>query len=340
MRLATLGLSLALLSPLAAADDLDPSRVPADARWLVHVDLSAALESELFAGLQRLEGDLDFEGEEWDEIRNELGIDPRTDLHSVTVFGVTDDPEEAVIQIDTNVVAEQALDALKLHMRSTAMNQGGAQIHRWQDPDGGGDTIYSHLAKRKGSNDRLLMVSPEPDALQGAVAVLRGDARSLADGGTHGVGHPRPGAFIFVSASDMLSEILEREADSHVAKFVQAAQVQIGEHGGNTFAHIAVKTGNRSEAQQIAQVLQGALALAGLMGQSEPELAAALPMLTSIKFEADDEQLSLHFERPTGEILDFLESAAHGGGHQVYRVGPHDDDDRDAGADAKDGDWY
>ncbi len=338
MRVAPLALALLLLSPLATADDLDPSRVPADARWLVHVDLAAALQSELFAGLQELESDLDFNGEDWDEIRNELGIDPREDLHSVTIFGVTDDPEEAVIQIDTTVRAEQALDALKLHLQATAINGAGAQLYRWQDPDGG-DTMYSHLAKRKGSNDRLLMVSSVQAALAESVRVLRGEAPSMADSGSHSLGTPRPGAFVFVSASEILSELLAREADSHVARFVQAAEVQIGENGGNTFAHIAVKTGNRSEAQQIAQVLQGALALAGLVGQQEPELAAALPMLSSIQFKAEGERLTLHFERPTGELLEFLESAVHSSGNVVYRADA-DDDDHDDDPDVGDGDWY
>lgn len=310
----------ALLLVAPAQADVDRSLIPAGAQWVVHVDVSKLLGSDLFGALQEIEADLRFEGNaDLEEVKHRLGIDLTKDIQAITAFGLGHDPEAVVIQLHTHAAIDTAVDRLSVLAHRKPVELDGLTVDRWsEDSSGRGDQAWSYVARKAGSDQRIVLVSPDPNDLISGLETLRGEAPSLADGGSS-LGHAsRGGSFLHVSAMGKLAEMVNEEPASNLARLVRTALVEVGEDEGASFVHVQVDTASDADAERVAQILQGALALASLASEVEPEAKQAVALLQGLDFRAEGSQLTIHLSKSTDELVELIQQGS--GHHEEERV--------------------
>jgi len=323
--------ALPSLSEPAVAGGLEPTWVSSHARWIAHVDVEAALASDLVAQAMEHGGHVNVEWDELEEVQRELGIDPREDVDSVTIYSAEDDPEQAVILIVTNSKIDGALDRLERHVSSRPAAVDGFTLRRWQE-DGHGDSIHTYVARKQGSDERVLLVSPDEDAIVHGVRVLRGHAASLSRADLDVA--PSPGAFVYFAAPDGMGALADEiEPASQVARLVKSLVFEAGEFGGSVFLGLTVETDDVAEARKFTQILQGASALLALISESEEDVRPLLPLLQGLQVRSDGPVVRIRFEHETAALLELaMEASGHhdewGRRHEVEH---HDEDRRDDG---------
>ena len=296
--------ALVVLGGNTRAEDLRRDFVAADARWVVHVDLQSVIGSDIFKMLNT-EGDFI---EEMEEVRSELGIDPREDVYSVTVYGTTASEDQAVVLIHASDRIDAALERAKAE-GVHAFEHAGYKMYGFEDED----FVGSLLEKRDGS--RLVALSSGKDRLVHAIEVLRGRADGLDDVGNGGlVANARQGAFVYVSADTSLLPLEDIEPVSNVAKLVRGLEFELGQNDSLLFARASIDTKSSDDALKVNQVLQGATALLSLVpddGDKDlkkiKELARSVQIflrgsVVTVEFQHEAEALLREFKDDDGEF--------------------------------------
>ena len=251
--LMALAAAVGLAAPVLAQPD-PADFVSADARWLAHVDVDRLLGADLVRAVMDKEG-VSFDSGEFADMKTALGLDPVTDVHAVTVYGTAQDPERAVAVVSGNVKLEQALDRLVMHMKREERAVGDLQLHHWSERDSNsGDELFTYVARRVDSDERLLLAGANADDVVHAARVVRGEAKGLSGSGSSLVLAPSPGAAIYVSASPELLDGLDVDAPDEVVKMVSSLRLEIGENAGNTFIDARLGVREAAQAQQIVAI--------------------------------------------------------------------------------------
>jgi len=276
----------------------NPGLVSADAAWLVHIDVEQALQTRLGrllfdAGRARL----DFDAA---NIENEIGIDPMREIKRVTAYGLSTEGGPGVIILEATPALDRIIDELKAeHGDVTTELLEGYEILRW---DQGVASI-----RATGGDRRMLVFGPEDETLLLALRVIDDAMPSLAD-----VEHPvfnrslRRGAFLSVQVPD--AGVLRRKlADAaqdppEMLRLTQAASLQLGEHEGISFLDSAFAVESDKDAQDIADVAQGLIAMGRLMLREEPDFAELEPIIRAITIHAEGPQVRIVFELPADQL--------------------------------------
>ena len=94
-------------------------------------------------------------------------------------------------------------------------------LDRWNDIDGGGDSFYSYMARKPGTDRLLIAASPSVSRLAHGVKVLRGELPNLnTDDNGLLLRGPQTGGFLYVAANDDIQRLGEWDPASNVAQLV------------------------------------------------------------------------------------------------------------------------
>ncbi len=302
--------ALLTLAPSTRAGGLDAKRVPADARWVAHLDVEALLRSKLFAELKEakpaLEADVDF-----DEMKAKFGIDPFRDLRSLTVYcaGATSDDTVAVLVGSEKF--DQATTALAAMDGHRTLDVGGHLVHVLGDD---GETWYASVSTPPGGSDRVVVLAKGQKLLEQGLGVLEGRIASLANADAASIrARPQPGSIAFAACSQNLAELADigSEQASAVARLAQAFVLDVGEDRGALFARLDITTQKPEDALRVQQVLQGATALLSLVGGDEAASARIQHLVAALRFESTGTQMSASFRYAVRDLIDDLQALDH-----------------------------
>jgi len=298
---------LALASP-ALAEPLDRARIPAAARWLVHVDLEAAVRSQLFQRMlqnHEIRAELD---EGLAEMRAKIGIDPLEDIHSITLFGISPDPENAVAIISASSSIDTALAMLPQMSDEIDVHLGtidGREVYSIGDPHGD-ETWFVHVIRHDGAQ-RTLVATHRREDLGAAIDVIGGRSASLASARQPAIAaRPGPGSILFAATADGLGGLAGLKPASQVARLAQSVVFDLGEHNRAIFARLGLRAATFEDATNMTQILQGAMALVNLATAQEQELAPFRDVLSSLRFETIDTTVRVDFSYDVDALLAIL----------------------------------
>jgi hypothetical protein len=291
----------------ARADGPDLGLVSADAVWLMHLDVEAALETRLGrlvfdAGSSRL----DLEGT---EIGEGIGIDPMREIKRITAYGFSGEDGHGVVIMEATPAIDLVIEELKKEQGDVSAAQvEGYDILRW---DEGVASI-----RADGAVGRVLVFGPEENALLKALRVIDNALPSLADAPASALRREaRAGAFFTINVPDL--ELMRSAIDgtADMPELLQAAQafrLEIGEASGIAFLDSAFATRGGEDSSDIAAVAQGLLAMARLMLREEPELAQLDPLLRAISINSEGASVKIVFEMPADALPEPAERAGDG----------------------------
>lgn len=298
--------NLLLLGPLlfatpAVAGDLITELIPADARWLAHVDVEAFLGSTLWQAI-RAEPELARELESGlEEARAEFGFDPLQLVKAVTAYGTSENPEEAVAVLVVSDAADGLLAKLREQPIYSAQQIGGHAVDVWSQGDD--ESVFCHVREFEGISNRLVFLSDSSERLMHGIGVLEGRVKDITQAtDVHVAAKPLKNTFVYFETSEDIPGMGQVEQISAVAALAQGLRFELGEAAGQLFIDLSVTTLNAKDAQNVHSVLQGATALLNLvMPQEIP--AEVRDLVRNLHFGINGNQVGIEFRHDSRELL-------------------------------------
>lgn len=298
------------LPAITTAEPLQRAHVPAHAKWLVHVDVDAFKASTFYSLLQEWEEfDLNMKGEDYDEFRQMTGMDPMKDLQSVTAYGFGPE-EEAVVVLEVTDRIEQAIQRLPMLDGYQLVQSKGYEIHVFSPDDDGDESVFGWLYQVPGRDDRYVVLSNAAEPLLDGIDAMRGVIPTLAtEPNASLIGTPAPGAIVFASVGQEITQLADMEPASMVARLAQSVFFQAGEQNGEMFAYLTLDTASTQDAIRVQQIMQGATALVGLVSIEEPEVGMILQdLVESLYFDSAGARFTAEFRYDTRTLIEDLKA--------------------------------
>lgn len=260
--------SAALMLTVAAVADaapLDLSRVPAGGQWVMHLDMDAARESTVMGRAWDRAVKLHPHAEQMMRMWTGLmGMDPRTDLHDATAYGLDTDKHNAVL-----VVRAKANRAMLEKMVAKApdhqtMTHGSHTLHAWTHK--GWKGRMGHPVAGAFHRDDVLVFARSPDRVKAALDVLDGERPAVAGDGPLG-GRVRPGSILVARAA-----AVDADTTCPVLRQARGFRVALGEHDGTSFYRARLDMKSDEDADRAEDVVEGLEALARLRWADNPNV--------------------------------------------------------------------
>jgi hypothetical protein len=272
--------------------------LPAAAKWVLHVDLEAALQSQIGTLLAREVVDRSLAGPLRD-LKEKHGLEMNwRQLKAVTVFGneVSSRPDEdGVLLLQGGVNFPSMLDKILEDLGGTGplAKQGASGRARY--------TLNEevHGAEAPGG---IFAVSRSQARLDESLATLNGRGAHLGSNPRFKRPAAPAGGFLYLSLAEGLGTLSDLP---QAALFQQAVggQLVAGEKSGQAFVQLQLQTKDAAAAAQLHQVLQG-LVLLGQMNQNgNPDL---LPLLRATQLATNQASVNINLQFPATNLTSRL----------------------------------
>lgn len=287
-------LSLNHAMPALARGGPDFRHVDAQAAWVMHVDVQAAMASKM--GRMMMDAMPAAQRNAIFGAAEEMGFDLTRDLRHVTLYGATmQDGPDVIITVASPAI-ENVLAAVQREVpdyQTTTID--GYECHTFGPAcvsirPYGGDRIV--VATR--STQRLVEALQVMDGKRANLTSIESPARSI---------ETRPGAF-------MITHLMRMDAlpggdtgpASIVAQKSDGASIQIGERDDKAFMSMRVVAKSDLEAQDISGFGQGLLALGRMAAEDDARLKPLLPILRAFRINVDAKVVTLEVRFDPAEL--------------------------------------
>lgn len=320
------------------AGPLQPKSIPANATWYIHLD-AEAVKSSTF-GKCLLDGMKEAGTNEFEEMQSKLGIDLEEDVYSLTVYGLGarpvkgfkvirgagrhDDPENANPDDSVVALAEISSDAAESLIERLSeveeayklISVGDYKVHAMivpagdGDKDGEGETkLLVYIKSSDDAKRKTLVACDNKQLLLTAIRTLEGNAPNLTSKKDSKLYlKPQSGSLLVLSAGD-IHQLTGDNGASKILKRGKAFRLEISEADEIVRLSASMTTKSAEVAKNIADIAQGAIAIARMTMQDEDEdRNALLTLAQGIQFSADDKNINVSFEHAAKELCEILES--------------------------------
>ncbi|MEN8153572.1 MAG: hypothetical protein ABFR75_06080 [Acidobacteriota bacterium] len=238
-------------SPLQG-ERLKTSLVPADAQWVININVSKFLKTNIWNTIFNTEvKDGEF-FEKSAEIKRKLNFDILKDLSGITIYGKKKRSKDAVVLLQGNFDKEKILDTIKYEKGKLIKEKYGKHlIYKWNSDDYG---VFI--------NKNLALISHNKDAVRSALEVISGKVKNIRHGSLYKEIRSVKGDPVFYLVAGDISEFTK----GHKTPFLinQAKNILITASEGANSLNFMMKldTANEEAAKNIQQVANGLIALA------------------------------------------------------------------------------
>jgi hypothetical protein len=337
MRITGLGLLLPLLlaAPLDAGG-LNTSWVAAEAGWVAHLDVDALVKSAIGRHVIGHRAEFAELHEGLDELRAELGLDLRTDLRSVTLYALPDDPERGLAVFVLSSKIDALVQALPQDPAYEKLVVDGYEIHAWKDKGklqygaivplrdaaGGGPQHAPAGAAGDPGTDRLVVIADEWEPVAAGLRVIDGTAASMA--GADGPS-PRGGSILFATATTVPIPD-DQEPASAILRKSDSLMLDLGEREDEMYVVLHAGAGSETDARDIADVIQGLIAISRLVAGEHADLAPMRGLADRISVRAEGRRVAVELGCASAELVEHLERLHE---HMARESADDDDDNHD-----------
>jgi len=313
-----------MIGAAAVAKPFNRNCAPTAAPWLVHVDVEAAMKSEI--------GKLGFEGPEpilaevQNDIMEDLGFDLFAEVRSVTIYGLTAEQDNPVIIISTTPTAETKMGEVVGEMHVAGVEERGRMIYT-MDAHGEEDSHVGAFIPGADASERILVIARDNPALHAAIDIVEGKGKLDANLDQSPLSRaPSVGSIVFVSASE-IDRGLDIEPVSVVLQKAEGMRFDLGETGGQMYMEVDLRTTGEQEAVQIQQMIQGGLAMAQFVAANEPQFAEIAALTGGMNLTAEGRDVALRFRHDSKDLLERL--------NRLHQHAGHDDGQHEEPADGE-----
>jgi hypothetical protein len=267
----------AVLPAVAMADPFDSKQIPADSKWLLHVDVDAARGSKIWDMLNdKLSQNPDYTAKV-QEVEQISAMRFPEDVHDVTFFGNTSGDDAGVVIIHGKMDRDKTISSLQAIPSFASQSYGNYQVLNWDD---NGKKIYGafHDGDLTVIGRSAAVVENALDTVDGKVASLKPDS-AMAGGAAAGK------ALVYAAARDLASLKKENQPQSPMVQQIDTAWISLSESENNAVLQANVLALTPETASQMKSTLQGVQAMVNLAANGDnadthaKNIAAALSTL-------------------------------------------------------------
>ncbi len=297
--LVTLSLGVLFASTAARADVFDPKQVPADAKWMIHIDVDALRNSPaweiLNAKIKQSPAN-----DQIGQIELLSGMRFPEDLHDATAYGLTFTPTDAVVLVHAKVERLQIEQLLAQAPGYDSEKYNDHDLDTWTDDKG--EQLYGAFV-----NDTLIAIGHDKDSIKKALDVLdgKGNPAKTGDAVAPAV---KPGVAIVVACTDLAN--LKGKAQSPVFTFLQSGWITLtpGEKAIAVDAQSIAKTPQDAEKSKQALVgIKAFVDLAAAKDNPDHKAKIASKALNDLNVTVQDKTIIGQMNVPYDVLRELLE---------------------------------
>jgi hypothetical protein len=288
-------LVLFILPLKSAAGPLRPSLVPAEARWVIHLDIARLAETRVKALLY--EDSARGIGRSVRMIERVGKIDLLRDLTGVTVIGMGPDDQDTVVAFEGKIDKDHLLTLIELDKSPEKITYGQSTIYDW------GSHEYGAFV-----TDTLTLIGGNIQTIQAVLDAWEGKTKTaVATPLLAKFKSASPAAFM-IASMDKVSALTKDEEGSTILKKAGAAFLQIEEEKGVVKISLVLDTDSPETASNLAKVVDGLAAMASM--RDEPS-SPKIDILKDLKIAQEGNVLRATLEMPADRLSERIGRSLH-----------------------------
>lgn len=289
--------AVTLAGPVAAGP-ANLKAVPAEAVWMMHLDMDAARESTVVRQMHdralamhpQLEAMVTM-------ARAMTGMDPRKDLHDVTVYGLDTDKRNAVMVVRARANRELLEKMVEKARDHRTMEHAGHTLHSWTHRGRKGDKGET-VAGAFQADDRMVFAR-SADAVTMALDVLDGSKPAYGEGPL--AGGVKPGSILVARAA-----AVDSETKCPVLRQGRGYRVAAGEHEGRSFYRAKLDMKSAEAAGLAEDVVEGFEAVVKLRWGGD---ADAMKLLSGLRTETSGDTCMISWDAAADDVWKAMDRA-------------------------------
>ncbi len=280
----------------ALTSPLDIARIPADTKWLVHMDMDAMRESGWGQYIRSKWLSRERVREHIDKMIEKTGLDPREDLRSATLFDNGFEKHRGTVLIEVQNVDGQKLLALlrERHPDLRVSSYGEHRLYLWKSDHGRKKDHYITGCLYQGS---IMVFSSETPNVMVALDVLDGKAAAISASSPLAMA-AEDGTLLLARGIEMAE--LGWPGRCPVLSDSDQFSFAAGEADGKVFADSKLVTNKEETATNAVAVMNGLRAMIMLRHREHEHVMRVLEGLTST---VDGTNLSIRWEANGKDVL-------------------------------------
>lgn len=297
MRTCVVIFTLMLIAPSLRAEPLNPRWVPADAKWLVHIDVDAGLHSQIGrAALDWAMANPDLK-QSLDKAQATLGMKLSSDIHDVTLYGQSFGPDGVVI-VHAALNRAKLLSLVQKTKNLKSSDLRGRTIFTWDEENPKDQANGPHTSAGAFIDDATVVLGHDKGSIVAALDVIDGKKPALDSDSL--LAHPAPSGTIgFIAAID-LESVANAPDRSPLVQKCREGLLAIGEHETQAFMHAEITAQSGESAQQLTAMLRGIQALAELQN---PQIGKDLDL---VRVTNDDKVVRVDWHAPGADVASLI----------------------------------
>jgi len=290
---------------LSFAGPLKPAEVSAGAKWVFHVDVEGAINSELGAAIieeARARGDAD---QKLAAMQATFGFDPVKDVKSLTVWGDKFQPGSGVAVVRAKLDKDKLLNLARLNAGYAESTHGQHKLYSWTDrndhanPQRCGAFVGTDLLVIGGS---AADVTAALDVLDGASPAAKATDPLLT------LATASNGAHVQAAAIDFA---MPAEAGPQAAAFqqVESGSMEMGQFNGHAFINLKLTYKTEADAQNLVAMAQGMIAMVKMQRDpqtQQPRYPEAVELANLTQINANGKTVTLGSSYPTAKVIEAM----------------------------------
>ena len=290
MRVSLVAMAIVLAAGVQArGEGLDAGQVSADAKWLIHLDFSAASDSKVVQHLHEKRLSQGKAKERLEKLSEKIGMDPIKDLISITLYDTRFVPHQGVAIVRArNLDKERLLALLKKKEPDHKVQQhGGHQLYTWVRKKG---KRSGHQVTGCFHGDKTVVFGRDVHQVKAALDVLDGRSGKLASDSPLAA-KAAAGTILLVRASGIAGA--DTPFKSEVVRRSERLSLAAGEHDGKAFIDGQLVAETAQVANQLRTIVKGFRALAQLRHGNEEEFK---PILKGLSVTSSQQTVSIKLQ--------------------------------------------
>ncbi len=273
------------------ASSLQKSIVPAEALWVVHVDLIKFKASRIG---DRILNEIDALGlkDKIGHFQKQFKMDLLNDIEGVTAIGLGKDENDIVVCLKGNFNQDFLLGLLGMEDSHQEIPYGKYTLHNW-DKDEFGAFV----------DDDLVLIAQNKNALMRVLDVISGKKADISSSSLMAYLKKVPSNAFFSAMVKDISAIAKGETNVFVFKKMKSALLTFTEVKENLDLRLDFMVDTIEDANNIENAIKGLIALAN-MHLSEEDSALRIPKNIVISTKKNKVQIELVY--PTDDLVNIL----------------------------------
>ena len=276
--------------------------VVADPVWVVHVDCDALKQTVMGKALLTELGKPGPQAK-FDEIQSVFNVDPRKDLHGVTLYGAAKGEKDVVVVAYADFDAARLVSIVEMNKDYLSSKAGTHTIHSWIDEkkaekDGVKPRSYAAIYKGK-----VLVIGQTESRIAEALDVMDKRKPNLATSTQFGaLGANGNGGFILGAARKL--DLPGNDPGAAVLKQSKMFWLSAGETQGRAEVKLTLEAADAETAKQMGDICRGLVAVLSL----QTEQSEAVKLAKGISISQEDKAVTAKLSMPSEDVFAMIKA--------------------------------